>query len=62
MVTGDEIGADMLLINNHTKAKTSMADSAIKEDSARHQVALVQKLLTFMTYKFVHNNSHKKES
>ena len=33
--------------NFPTKAQTSMAASGTEEESARHQVALVQNLLTF---------------
>ena len=36
-------------INNPEKAQTSMAASGTEEESAHHQVALVQNLLTFTT-------------
>ena len=45
MVTGAQ--QKTLLINNMTKAQTSLTDTGAEEESARHQVALVQNLLMF---------------
>ena len=62
VANGDGIGAAVSLINNPTKSQTWMAASGTEEESARHQVALVQNLLTFKPYyKFVQDSAHKTE-
>ena len=61
MVNSEGSGAVVSLINNLTKAQTLMAASRTEEESARHQVALVQNLFKFTLYKYVRGNARKTE-
>ena len=61
VVKGDWRGALVLLIKNPTKVQDYISASGTEEESARHQVTLVQNLFTFTLYKFILDDVHNSE-